>query len=284
MKWCDLHTHSVFSDGTWPPQQLLQEAQRIGLGAIALTDHNTIDGLPLFLEQARGMDVIAIPGIEFSTDYAGKDVHILGLFLRQEFYPEITRMLMESQKRKEQSNQELIENLNRAGYALDYDWIRKSGHGGQFNRAHIATEMVRLGYYTCREEAFAGVLHPDAGYYHAPKRMESAEAIAYIQSIGAVSVLAHPLLTFSKAELETFLDLHAHLGLDGMETEYSTYDEETTILARQMADQNGLLYSGGSDFHGDNKPTIRLGVGKGTLSVANALAEKLKERYELKNS
>lgn len=272
---CDLHTHSVFSDGTYTPEQLLDAAEQCGLSAIALTDHNTVSGLPSFLEYAKNKAVWAIPGIEFSTDYREKDIHILGLFIPPAHYGEITEMLRQSQLRKVESNRDLVKNLNRAGYALDYDKICAQSHDGQFNRAHVAREMVRLGYVAERDEAFATVLRPEAGYYHPPKRMTSAEAITYIKSIGAAAVLAHPLLTFKEQEAREFLRIHTPLGLDAMETEYSTYSPAETEQARALAAQFGLLCSGGSDFHGSNKPTISLGTGKGNLAISTELAEKL---------
>ena len=121
MKLCDLHTHSVYSDGTWTPKQLLDEAERIGLGALALSDHNTVAGLQDFMDAAAGREILAIPGVEFSTDFEGKELHILGLFVKPEYYGSVTALLDAAQKQKEESNIELIGNLNRAGYALDYE-------------------------------------------------------------------------------------------------------------------------------------------------------------------
>lgn len=275
MKQCDLHTHSVFSDGTWTPSQILEEAKRIGLTAVALTDHNTVAGLPEFMEAARGREVVAVPGVEFSTDYADKDVHILGLFVRPEHYETITQVLADAQRRKDESNRELVDNLRQAGYELDYDVIRAAS-GGSVNRAHIAGELYRLGYVASIRDAFKTLLDRKHGYYHPPKRMTSCEAIAFIKSLGAVAVLAHPLLTMDEMMLRQFLPEAIRSGLDAMETEYSTYDEVTTHLARSIADEFGLLHSGGSDFHGQRKPDILLGSGRGALKVPAELAEMLK--------
>lgn len=277
MKLCDLHTHSVFSDGTYTPAQLIDEAERVGLSAIALTDHNTVAGLPDFLAAARGREVEAVPGVEFSTDYAGKDVHILGLFIQPEHYAAVTACLADAQRRKAESNRELIENLNRAGYRLDYDRLAALVPGGEFNRAHVAGELTRLGYTSSNQEAFAKLLDPAAGYYHPPRRMSSWEAIRFIRSLGAAAVLAHPLLTMpEEGELRRFLTQAVPCGLQGMETLYSTYDEETTALACRMAEEFGLLGSGGSDFHGGRKPDIALGKGRGGLKIPLELLEKLK--------
>ena len=277
MKRCDLHTHSIYSDGTWTPRQLLEEAQRIGLGAIALTDHNTVAGLPDFMEAAKEFAVEAVPGVEFSSDYEEKDVHILALFVKPEHYEGITAMLEEAQVRNEQSNRDLVENLNRAGFALDYEAI-VSAAAGTVNRAHIAGEMTRLGYTASVKDAFARYLAPEHGFYQPPRRMSSYDTIRYIKSLGAVAALAHPLLTFTEEKLRAFLPGAVEAGLDAMETEYSTYDEETTCLARAIAGEFGLLRSGGSDFHGLRKPDIQLGCGRGTVNTPLSLLEILGNR------
>lgn len=277
MKTCDLHTHSVYSDGTWTPEQLIDGAERIGLGAIALCDHNTVAGLPDFMAAARGREVEAIPGIEFSTDYQGTELHILGLFIRPEFYDEITRLLAQAQQQKQQSNMDLVENLNRAGYALDFEKIQSATRNGQFNRAHVAAELTRLGYTDSVQDAFRRLLAPEHGYYHPPKRMTSFECIRYIRSIGAVSVLAHPFLNLDEARLRGFLSQAAECGLHAMETVYVSYDAQTVRLSQQLADEYGLKHSGGSDFHGGNKPDIQLGTGRGGLQVPMELALDLKE-------
>ncbi len=277
MKTCDLHTHSVYSDGTWTPVQLVEEAQQLGLGAIALTDHNTVAGLPEFLSAAEGRGVEAVPGIEFSTDYRDLDVHILGLFIQPEHYKTITDLLADVQRRKDESNRELAENLARAGFVFDYDALKAKTPDGSINRAHIATELVHLGYVSTTREAFQRLLGRNGGYYHPPKRMSSFECIRCIRELGAVSVLAHPLLTMTPAGAREFLEQAQ--GLDAMETRYVTYDGETTRIAREMAAAFSLLESGGSDFHADNKPGIYLGTGTGTLSVPLQLLEGLRERY-----
>ena len=275
MKLCDLHTHSVFSDGTWTPQQLIDEAQRIGLGAIALTDHNTVAGLPSFLQAAEGREVEAVPGVEFSSDYGTKDVHIVALYVKPEHYDTITKILADAQAQKEESNRQLVENLSRAGFVMDYENIQATA-AGFINRAHIAGEMTRLGYVESVKDAFKRYLAPEHGFYHPPKRMTSFEAIELIKSLGAVAVLAHPLLTFDEAQLREFLSEAVKHGLDAMETEYSTYDQQTTMLARKIAKDFGLKSSGGSDFHADRKPDIALGTGKGALQVPMSLLDALK--------
>ena len=276
--FCDLHIHSTFSDGTDTPTRLLELAEERGLGAIALTDHNTVAGLPEFLEAAKGRNVRAIAGTEFSTDYKGTELHILGLFLKPEHFAPITALLEDYHRRKEQSNRELVDKLNAAGYAIDYDHIKNSTPEGQVNRALIAAELTRLGYTDSIQVAFKQLLKPSCGYYVPPARPSPFETIRFIKSLGAVAVLAHPFLNLQEGELREFLKEAVPCGLDAMETIYSTYDEETTAAAKRVADDFGLLHSGGSDYHGNNKPHIQLGIGQGNLAIPQGLMAAMEER------
>lgn len=276
--FCDLHTHSVFSDGTDTPAQLLARAEEKGLCAIALTDHNTVSGLPAFLEAAQHSPVRAIPGSEFSADYNGVELHILGLFLKPEQFDAVTEMTREYHRRKEQSNVDLAHRLNGAGYAIDYEKIKAATPEGQVNRALIAAELTRLGYTESIQAAFKQLLKPECGYYVPPQRATPFETIRFIKSLGAVAVLAHPFLNLKEQELRDFLAQAVPCGLDGMETMYSTYDEETEKLSREIAQTYGLLPSGGSDYHGKNKPHIALGTGQGGLAVPESYLTLLEER------
>ena len=260
MPFCDLHTHSVYSDGTFTPAELVSEARKIGLSAIALTDHNTVAGLPEFVSAAENSGVMAVPGVEFSTDYGNTELHILALFVRPEHYAPITSLLEEAAQRKEASNRRLANALRNAGYFLDYDVIKANTPRGQVNRAHFAAELTRLGYTRTRQEAFETLLSPKCGFYVPPARIGSLEAIGFIKSLGAVSVLAHPFLSLDEKALRGFLPMAVTAGLDAMETAYSQYSPETTALAEAIAAEYGLKCSGGSDFHGANKPQIPLGA------------------------
>lgn len=277
---CDLHTHSIFSDGTYTPAQLLEEAQRRGLKAIALTDHNTVAGLPDFLAAAEGKTTQAVPGCEFSTDYEGTELHILALYLPENTFSQVGELMEQYHRRKEQSNVDLVRKLNAAGYAVDYEKIKAATPEGQVNRALIAAELTAKGYTPSIKEAFATLLREKCGYYVPPKRATPEQMLGTIRELGAVSVLAHPYLNLSEHALEVFLHKAKGWGLQGMEVRYSTYDEATTAAAQAMADRFGLLYSGGSDFHGGNKPDIQIGVGRGNLAVPAMWAEKIRENAQ----
>ena len=265
--YCDLHTHSVFSDGTYTPAQLIAEAERIGLSAVALTDHNTVAGLPDFVTAGEGSSVKAVPGCEFSTDYNGVELHILGLWIRPEHYQTVTGLLEKAQREKEESNRNLVAALNAAGYAIDYEKVAARSQGS-VNRAHIAAELMEAGYISSIQEAFQSLLTKKRGFYKPPQRIGAFDCIRFIKSIGAKAVLAHPFLNLKEeSALRSFLPEAVEAGLDGMEVAYSKFIPVQTALAQQIASDFGLAFSGGSDFHGVNKPDIALGVGRGDLRV-----------------
>lgn len=263
---CDLHVHSNFSDGTCTPAELIRLAEAQGLSAIALCDHNTIAGLPDFLAAAEGSSVRAIPGIEFSTEYHGTELHILGLFIRPQYYEQINDLLTVYQRKKEESNLALAMALNAAGYHIDYEAV-KARTIGVPNRAHFAAELIDKGYLSSIREGCLTILSPKNGLYTPPPRPDAFETVAFIKSIGSVAVMAHPFLNLKEPDLRVFLDQAIPYGLDGMETLYSTFDEDLTRRAQQIASNYGLLPSGGSDFHGANKPDIMIGTGRGNLAI-----------------
>lgn len=275
-KYCDLHTHSRYSDGTMTPEQLIRLAEETGLSAVALCDHNTVKGLPEFMDAAKGSPVEAVPGIEFSTEYRGTELHILGLFIEPEHYGTVNALLEEAMQRKERSNIALVERLKEQGLPLDYWAIRAETPNGNVNRAVIGAYMERKGLCGSVKEAFDRWLAPELGFYVPPKRPEAYDVIRFIKSIGAAAVLAHPFLNLDEAGLRKFLS--AAEGLDGIEVYYSKFTPEETDLAGRIAEEYALVKSGGSDFHGANKPAIRMGIGKGDLRVPIESLEDLRKR------
>lgn len=277
MAFCDLHIHSYFSDGTCSPAQLLQLAQQLQLSAVAMCDHNTVSGLDEFMEAGENSPVEAVPGVEFSTQYGETELHILGLFIRPEAYAVVTEVLENFLRAKEKSNLVLIQKLHDAGIVLDYKKIQ-SQSGEYVNRAVIGAEMTRLGYVPSVKDAFKRYLSVECGFYVPPRRPDAYETIRFIKSIGAVAVLAHPFLNLDESGLLEFLPEAVNAGLDGMEVYYSKFTAEDTALAQKIAKQFNLLPSGGSDYHGDNKPDIQLGVGRGDLQIPDSWLAQLRKR------
>lgn len=274
--YCDLHTHSTCSDGTLTPAELIRMAEDMKLGAVALCDHNTVAGLPEFLAAAAESRVEAVPGVEFSTDYRDGELHLVALFVEPAHYDAVTEKVEQMWRWKEQSNLELVRSLNDTGLALDYEAIKAATPNGQVNRAVIAAEMVRRGYCASVKEAFSNWLSPKHGYFTPPKRLDVFEMVGFIRSIGAVPVLAHPFLNLQEEKLREFLKEAVPRGLDAMETEYAAFPEQRRQALREIAGEFGIRRSGGSDFHGANKPDIAMGTGRGDLRVPLTLLEALK--------
>lgn len=263
---CDLHTHSVCSDGTYTPRQLIAQAKQLDL-ILALTDHNTVSGLPEFMAAAREFGVTAVPGAEISTEYNGTELHLLGLFIMPEHYAAIDWMVKEQHILKEISNMELVERLNRAGYLIDYATIKKRVPNGNANRAHIAAELLACGYVTSVREAFDTILSDKGEFYVPPARLQLLDVIREFRHIGVLPVLAHPLQELTEQALRALLPAAIEAGLMGMETMHSSYSPQMIALAEKLAAEYHLLPSGGSDFHGSVKPDIALGVGIGQLCI-----------------
>ena len=272
----DLHTHSTCSDGTLTPTELVALAAQSGITALALCDHNNVDGLPEFLEAAAIHGIDAVPGVEFSTEYQGAELHILGLFIREERYEAVRTRLAKLLEDKDRSNRDLIRSLAGEGIELDYAAIKAATPGGLVNRAVIAADMVRRGYCGSVQEAFNQWLSPKRGHFHPPKRPDALDTISFIRSIGAVAVLAHPFLNLESGSLRRFLEEAVPLGLQAMEVFYPSFTPAQTAEAEKLVREFDLLPSGGSDFHGENKPHIRLGTGRGDLRVPRSWFEALR--------
>lgn len=275
MKKCDLHTHSTFSDGTSTPAQLIQLAEAAGLSALALTDHNTAGGLPEFMAAGAKSRVIPVPGCEFTTDYSGRELHIVGLFFAEETWPQIADYVAFMHKAKHQSNINLIAALNKEGIPITYEETAALTDAEEFNRAHVGRVLQSKGFVSSVQEAFQTLLKEGNGFYTPPERLSALDTIRFIKQCGAVAIFAHPFLNMSYEALLDFLPLAKEAGLDAMETRYTEYSEGTAAQALKLAKRFELKESGGSDFHGESKPQIALGSGWGNLAVPFSFYENL---------
>lgn len=273
--YCDLHTHSIFSDGTFTPAEIIELAEKIGLGAVALTDHDSVGGLPGFIEAARNSPVKPVCGTEFSTDWGDKELHIVALFIPEKEFVAVSDYVRDYRIEKDRNNTVLVERLKANGYNIDYDEIKKENPGSLINRAHIATALIKKGYYRTTDEAFADVLSEKKGFYIPQKKPDSYKTISFIKSIGAVPVLAHPFVNMDENELDRFLQQAVEYGLAGIETYCSHYGEDKIKKAFKAAEKYKLLQSGGTDFHGLRKPGIQLGTGHGNLRIPYEIYEKI---------
>ena len=242
-----------------------------------MTDHNTVTGLNDFAEAGKGKPIETVPGVEFTTAYNGTELHILGLFIPPEYHRDINEYIDKATILKEESNYKLINRLRERSYDIRYVDILE-GSKGHVNRANIAAELLKKGYIESIEWAFKNILHKNYGLYEPPERLSAIETIKFIREIGAVAVWAHPYIHMDFEQADEFLPHAIEAGLKGMETMYSLYDEKTTEKARQVAKRFGILESGGSDFHGANKPHIQLGKGQGNLCIPYEFYEKLRDQ------
>lgn len=274
----DLHTHTTASDGTYTPTELVDYAIEKGLTAIAITDHDTVSGLEEAIDYAKDKPIQVIPGIEFSTEYNGKDVHIVGLNIdyRNPFFLEKLERFIDS---RDTRNEKMCKLLTEAGFPMTLKDLEEAYPDSVITRAHMARFMYEKGYISNREKAFEKYIGDNCPCYVPREKVNPAQAIRLIKEAGGVPVLAHPILyKLSLPKLEELIgDLSAH-GLVGIEAIYSTYNRADEALIRKLAKQYGLKLSGGSDFHGKNKPYIDLGVGRGNLNVPDEIWKNLQEK------
>lgn len=297
MKTCDLHTHSYYSDGSFSPAEIIRLAKESGVSAVALTDHNTTRGLYEFISYGSessggakstvslagpGMNsghqkITLVAGCEFTTEFEKKEVHTVGLFLPKASWPDIEEYVAPMKASKHESNITLIERLNRGGYDIAYEEVTDITDADEFNRAHVARILFKKGYVESVKDAFDKLLFEGGGFFYPPERPDVFETIRFIRSCGGVPVLAHPFLNLDEDELRRFIPHAKEEGLSAMETRYSKFDAADTKRASDLADEFGLLHSGGSDFHGDAKPGISLGTGRGDLVVPYRYYEELQK-------
>lgn len=271
----DLHTHSTASDGTFSPTELMRAAAEAGLSAIAMTDHDTLDGLPEARAEAERLGIELVPGCELSLEYAGLPTHMLALFVESPAGA-VAGELNRVQLARSQRNERMLEKLRTVGVHLRMEDVARLA-GGMVGRPHIAQAMLSAGVVKTFDEAFGRFLG-NGGLAHIPKeKLTPREAIDAVHADGGLAILAHPcLLTLQARHLEAILTDLKGLGLDGVEVYYTEHSERYTIEVARLADSLGLLKSGGSDFHGAVKPGVRLGRGRGGLYVPGKVLDEMK--------
>ena len=267
----DLHVHSTRSDGTYTPTELVNYAVEKGLSAFALTDHDTIDGINEAVEAAKDKPVTVIPGIEYSTEYLGRDVHIVGLFIDYKS-PAFVEYLNSFKQSRIDRNHKLCRNLQNAGIDITYDALIQMFPDAVITRAHYAKFLLSKGYVTSLKEAFARYVGDHTPYFVHREKITPEEVIQLTLKAGGVPVLAHPTLYhLGKEQLDILVSTLKSKGLAGMECIYSTYSAAEEREMKALAAKYGLLPSGGSDFHGANKPGLDLGTGYGKLYVDESI-------------
>jgi predicted metal-dependent phosphoesterase TrpH len=274
----DLHTHSTASDGSDSPAALMALAARHGLSAVALTDHDTTEGLGEARAAAAEAGVRLVQGCELSCEVGSATMHLLVYFLADGPGP-LQDRLAGLQASRADRNRRIVAVLQSHGLEVSLEEILDEAGGGSVGRPHVAGVLLRKGYVGSVQEAFDVWLAKGRPAYLDRVRLLPAEAIALAHASGAVAVLAHPTsLGFDGPELERFVAGLAADGLDGLECEYGRYPPELRAALRAMADRLGLAVTGGSDYHGRYKPDIALGTGLGDLDVSDELLGALEAR------
>lgn len=248
MKWIDLHTHSTFSDGALSPAALIDLALQRGLKALALTDHDTVAGIPTFLNYAADKQIRVLGGIEISAWHDQNSMHILGYGLDQTDM-ELNRTLAQLQKARHQRNLDILDRLNELGIAISYVDLEHR-QNSQVGRPHIARALIRMGVVNDFQEAFYRYLRRGAAAYVNSGRIHATDAIRLIRGAGGAPVLAHPAATDAGLiNLPNLLPELRQAGLVGIETHYPAHSHKQNKQLLQLAAKHGLIATGGTDFH-----------------------------------
>lgn len=267
----DLHCHSVFSDGTLSPEVLVEQAARAGLSALAITDHDTVEGLARAREAASRVGLRLIPGIEISADCDGIGVHILGYFVDPDNAVLLTALHRAAQARCRRV-EGMVGRLRDLGLSLSVEDVTREGAEGTWGRPHVARALVRRELVGSFDEAFRRYLGNNGPAWMPRDEVSAGDAIALIHLAGGVAILAHPFSYRLGDEsrgrrIGPLLDALIDARLDGIEVAYSSCSTQDTKLLIKEANCRNLAVSGGSDYHGASTPGVRLGVGRGNLRV-----------------
>jgi predicted metal-dependent phosphoesterase TrpH len=273
----DLHSHSTASDGSEKPAALVEQAVEIGLTALALTDHDTLDGIADAAAAAGSAGLDLIPGTELSLEYDQGGMHLIVLWLGPGPGP-LQDRLEELRWGRDQRNETMAQRLTELGMPVSIEEILEEGGTGSIGRPHIAAIMMRKGYVETIEEAFELWLSSGKPAYVGRPRLTPEEAIGLARESGGVPIVAHPhTLGINRAhEMADLLTRLIGAGLVGLEAFCAGYRRHEREGYADLARRFGLVPSGGSDFHGTYKPGLSLGSGYGDLVVADAIVDELR--------
>ena len=277
MELIDLHVHSNASDGTLTPAAVVALAVEKELTAIALTDHDTIAGIPQAIEAARGLPIEIIPGIELSCHYEGEEIHVLGLYVNPDdpaFLRETDRLLILREKR----NDEMIRRFSEDGMVLTREELTAGNPDTVITRAHFARVLMEKGYVSSMDKAFKKYLKYGGRWCPKKETIEPSYALRILTDCGASPVLAHPYqYHLGDARLEALVASLKEDGLAGLEVYHSSNNQYESGKLKKLAVKYGLFPTGGSDFHGANKPDIDIGCGRGNLRISALLLDDIRQ-------
>jgi len=272
----DLHLHTTYSDGSLSPTMIVELAHKVGLTALAMTDHDSTDGLLEAMVAATSYGIEVVPGVEISSLYQEAETHILGYFFNSHDSL-FQKRLRELRETRHDRNCEIVQVLTSLGLSLAYREVQDVAGHGSVGRPHIAQVLVMKGYVRTIGEAFDRYLKQGAIAYVPRTLPSTAEVISWIRETRGVAVLAHPNWVKGNGEgIGKICRVFKENGLQGIEVFYSTHSPRQTAEYLSLAKNLDLLPTGGSDFHGIAKPGIEIGIGKGNLKVSEKLLDALR--------
>lgn len=274
----DLHTHSKASDGALSPAELLALAARKGVKALALTDHDTIDGVQAAGEASLQLGLGFIPGVEIEIEFSPGEFHLLGLGIDPE-NDHLVQTLSTLAKIRQRRNKDILSRFQEAGIRLDMDEIEAVAGTSRIGRPHIADALVRQKVVRNRQEAFDKYLAKGKPFYLSKDCLALEDAIAMIREAGGVSVVAHPYSLFvSKSKLSELMDEWKVLGVDGIEGYHSAAKLGQCRILERMGRQRGFLITAGSDYHNESKPECGIGHTAGGIEISDSFYTELLSR------
>lgn len=277
MRRVDLHVHSTRSDGSFTPTELVDYAIEKELAAFALTDHDTIDGLDEAISYAENKPIEVIPGIELSSEYEGRDIHVVGLYINHKQNDFLER-IEAFRNSRELRNVKMCNNLREAGIDITFEKLKSEFPDSVITRSHYAEYLLAHGYIKSLKEAFERYVGDHCKYFVPREKVTPVQAVELIRSANGIPILAHPILYhMSMQRLEELVGKLKDAGLVGLEAIYSTYAPADERDMRRLAAKYDLCISGGSDFHGNAKPGLDLATGYGKLFIPEEVLTKLKE-------
>ncbi len=268
MRFADLHLHTIFSDGTYTPQELISESIRSGLSAIAVVDHDTVDGIAPAIKIAKVRNIEVLAGIELTAEYDGLEVHILGYLIDYKNKNLIDKLEFLKKNRIERIYK-IVDKLKNMGVMLEAESVFDIARGGTVGRLHAARAMVNAGLVSSIAEAFRKYIGDKCPAYVCNSRFSPIEAIKLIKEVSGIPVLAHPRSLKNDELIPKFVDF----GLMGLEVYYSEHTQAMVNFYLGLAKKHNLLVTGGSDCHGKAKPEVKIG----SVKIPYEFVEKLKE-------
>lgn len=275
----DLHNHTTASDGTLAPRRTVELARELGLAAVAVTDHDTTAGLAEACAAGQALGVEVVPGVELAADYGGKEVHVLGYFI-DPAAPALTAALADAIRQRDARNERIVRAMEADGLPISMEKLRAAFPDTVLGRPHIGRYLAERGLASDLRDAITKYMRPGAPYYSPRVRMGLGEAVSVIRAAGGAASLAHPLqYGFDADALEQYLLAGRAAGALALEAYYSEHSPAQTAMLLEKAAALDMAVSGGSDFHGANKPHIRMGSGiDGGLAVPYSVLETLRRR------